>query len=111
MSADFMRRVPCSPEPFNSGNLLVIASTTSIVVGLTWGGVQFAWRSAQVLAPLIVGLCGIVFFFIYEAHWARNPIVSRAVMLDIRRPFLRLGIGPYVPTPEPDKPERVWSSL
>ncbi len=102
-----------SPWPSGSGNLLVIASTTSIVVGLTWGGVQFAWSSAHVLAPLIVGLCGIVFFFIYEAYWARNPIVSHAAvtMLDIMRPFLRLGIGPYVPAPEPDKRERVWSSL
>lgn len=65
------------PGPSDSGNLLIIASTTSIVVGLTWGGVQFAWSSAHVLAPLIVGLSGVVFFFIYEAHWARNPIVSR----------------------------------
>ncbi|OJT01776.1 hypothetical protein TRAPUB_7832 [Trametes pubescens] len=74
------------------GNLLVIASTTSIVVGLTWGGVQFAWSSAHVLAPLIVGLCGIVFFFIYEAYWARNPIVPMSLLQN------RTSVSGYIQT-------------
>ncbi|EIW57953.1 Mfs1.2 [Trametes versicolor FP-101664 SS1] len=74
------------------GNLLIIASTTSIVVGLTWGGVQFAWSSAHVLAPLIVGLCGIVFFFIYEAYWARNPIVPMSLLQN------RTSVSGYIQT-------------
>ncbi|KAI0687844.1 Mfs1.2 [Cerioporus squamosus] len=57
------------------GNFLVISSTASIVIGLTWGGVVYAWSSVHVLVPLILGLCGLAGFLVYEAKWARNPIV------------------------------------
>ena len=59
-----------------SGNFLIIASSTSVVIALTWGGVQFPWTSAHVLAPLILGLVGMVFFMAYEAIFAREPLVS-----------------------------------
>ena len=59
-----------------SGNALVIASTTSVVIALTWGGVTFSWSSAHVLVPLIVGLVGIVAFFAYEMFVAKVPMVS-----------------------------------
>ena len=53
----------------------MMGSTTSALLGLTWGGIQFAWSSAQVLAPLIVGLVGIGGFFLYEAFVATEPLV------------------------------------
>ncbi|GJJ12614.1 hypothetical protein Clacol_006857 [Clathrus columnatus] len=37
------------------GNILVIAASTSALLGLTWAGVQFPWSSARVLVPLILG--------------------------------------------------------
>ncbi|KAF7309858.1 MFS general substrate transporter [Mycena indigotica] len=43
------------------GNLLVVASTTSVVIALTWAGIQFAWTSAKVLVPLTLGLLGMAF--------------------------------------------------
>ncbi|KAI4525345.1 MFS general substrate transporter [Schizophyllum commune Loenen D] len=57
------------------GNVIVIGSTTSAAIGLTWGGVTAPWDSAQTLAPLIIGLVGLVFFMVYEAKWAKNPLV------------------------------------
>ncbi|KAF7330929.1 Mfs1.2 [Mycena venus] len=57
------------------GNALVIASTISMVIGLTWGGVVFPWNSPHVLVPLILGFIGLVLFFIYEARYCKNPIV------------------------------------
>ncbi|KAL5508718.1 hypothetical protein ACEPAG_4803 [Sanghuangporus baumii] len=48
------------------GNLLIIASTTSALLGLTWGGVQFSWSSFHVLVPLLLGFVGIAGFFVYE---------------------------------------------
>ncbi|KAI0341072.1 iron permease [Trametopsis cervina] len=57
------------------GNFLIIASSSACVIALTWGGVRFAWSSWHVLVPLIVGLVGMVAFFIYEATLAKEPIV------------------------------------
>ena len=58
------------------GNILVIASTTAVVIALTWGGVEFSWSSPKVLVPLIVGLAGLVVFLVYESKVAENPLVS-----------------------------------
>ena len=58
-----------------SGNFLIISSSSAVVIGLTWGGVQYTWTSAKVLAPLVVGLVGMVLFVLYEAKVAKNPIV------------------------------------
>ena len=60
----------------SSGNFLVISSTTAVVIGITWGGIQYPWSSARVLAPLVLGLVGLIGFFIYEAVSARYPIAS-----------------------------------
>ncbi|GJE88880.1 MFS general substrate transporter [Phanerochaete sordida] len=57
------------------GNVLIIASSSACVIGLTWGGVQFPWTSAHVLAPLILGLVGIIGFLVYEALVASEPLV------------------------------------
>ena len=59
-----------------SGNFIVVASTTSTVIGLTWGGVNYSWSSAQTLVPLILGLTGLVVFFLYEIYVAKEPLVS-----------------------------------
>jgi Fungal trichothecene efflux pump (TRI12) len=58
------------------GNFLVTGSTTSVVIGLTWGGVQYPWSSGQVLSPLAVGLIGLVVFIIYEIYFIKPPVVS-----------------------------------
>lgn len=44
------------------GAVLFLGGTTSFLVGLSWGGVQYAWVSVQTLAPIIVGLFGVVAF-------------------------------------------------
>ena len=61
-----------------SGNFLVVGSTVSAVIGLTWGGSKHPWSSAEVLIPLIIGLGGIVVFMGYEAKFAKNPLVPFA---------------------------------
>ncbi|KAL4257764.1 MFS transporter superfamily protein [Pleurotus pulmonarius] len=56
------------------GNLIVVAATTSCVIALTWSGIQFSWRSAHVLVPLLVGLIGLAAFLVYEAYFPKNPV-------------------------------------
>jgi len=57
------------------GNVLVIGSTTSVVIALTWGGIQYPWSSAHVLSPLVVGLIGLCVFVFYELYVCRPPVV------------------------------------
>ncbi|KAI5117064.1 hypothetical protein M0805_006786 [Coniferiporia weirii] len=57
------------------GNLLVMSSTVAVAIALTWGGSVFPWSSARVLVPLVLGAVGLGAFLLYEARWARFPLV------------------------------------
>ncbi|KAF8837708.1 MFS general substrate transporter [Paxillus ammoniavirescens] len=74
------------------GNIIVIGSSISCTLALTWGGVTAPWNSATVLAPLIIGLLGLVVFIIYEATLATNPLVPISLMTN------RTGISGYLQT-------------
>ncbi|KAH9954080.1 iron permease [Russula dissimulans] len=56
------------------GNILIMASTTSIVIGVTWGGIQYPWSSAHVLSPLVIGFVGLGIFLIYEVYICKPPV-------------------------------------
>ncbi|KAK7012809.1 efflux pump FUS6 [Favolaschia claudopus] len=62
------------------GNVLVVASTTSLMIGLTWGGVQYPWSSPRILTSLILGCIGLGAFLVYEFTVASNPIVPRGLL-------------------------------
>ncbi|KAJ8518245.1 hypothetical protein ONZ45_g4681 [Pleurotus djamor] len=80
--------LPTPPGSFSSkirrldwiGNFLIVASTTSCTIALTWGGVVAPWDSARVLVPLVLGLFGLALFVFYEAKWAEFPLIPWAVM-------------------------------
>ncbi|KAF8313830.1 iron permease [Clavulina sp. PMI_390] len=55
-----------------SGNGLIVSSTASVILALTWGGVSHPWTSAKVLVPLIVGFFGIGVFLVYEGYLERR---------------------------------------
>ncbi|KAI1791873.1 Mfs1.2 [Ganoderma leucocontextum] len=57
------------------GNTLIIGATCSIVLGLTWGGVVFPWRSYQVLVPIFVGVVAFFAFFLYEWRYCQYPAI------------------------------------
>ncbi|KAJ6456089.1 iron permease [Mycena sanguinolenta] len=75
--------LPCPPGDFSTKikkidpveNLLIVASMTSLTIGLTWGGIQYAWSSPRILASLILGFLGLAAFLWYEFKVATNPIV------------------------------------
>lgn len=92
------------------GNSIIISSTTGIVIGLTWGGVRYSWSSAAVLVPLIVGVCGLFVFFLYEARFAKNPIVS-AYLLAHRRCTHRLSPDSIHDNLKSNKPQRVCATI
>ncbi|KAL6897578.1 major facilitator superfamily domain-containing protein [Trichoderma evansii] len=57
------------------GSIIFIASTTSFLIPLTWGGVLYSWDSWRTLVPLILGIAGIALFVVYEAFISHNPII------------------------------------
>ncbi|KAJ6468281.1 Mfs1.2 [Mycena sanguinolenta] len=74
------------------GNGIIISSTSAASIGLTWGGVQYPWSSPRVLVPVILGLCGIVAFFVYEARASTHPLVPYSLLSN------RTSLSGYVQT-------------
>lgn len=56
-----------------------ITGFSLLIVGLQSGGYQFPWRSAQVLAPLIIGIILLIVFVYYERFHATNPMIPGAI--------------------------------
>lgn len=57
------------------GGLLFIGGLTSFLVGISWGGVQYAWNSAQTVAPIVVGIVTVIVAIIWEVYGAREPFL------------------------------------
>ena len=62
------------------GAAIFVASLTSFLVSISWGGTQFAWDSYATLVPLILGAVGISWWLLYEHHVPRTPILPLAVL-------------------------------
>jgi MFS family permease len=56
------------------GNTLLPASSVAILLPLTMGGKMYPWDSARVIAPLVLGFCGLVGFGVYE-NYCPNPLI------------------------------------
>ncbi|KAI0656505.1 iron permease [Cubamyces menziesii] len=59
------------------GMTVMVGSSISILLALTWGGLQFPWTSEHVLVPLVIGAVGILVFFALEMFWLKGPTVPR----------------------------------
>lgn len=62
-----------------AGGLFFIAYSTSFLVAISWGGLQFSWRSPGTLVPLCIGAFGIVATLYYEAAVAKRPFLRRSL--------------------------------
>ncbi|KAF7339985.1 MFS general substrate transporter [Mycena venus] len=62
------------------GNVFIISSTCSCMLGLSWAGIVFPWSSPQVLVPLIVGLLGLLWSVYYESRWPAKPTIPLLVL-------------------------------
>ncbi len=62
------------------GNAIFIAATTSFLIPMTWGGVQYPWSSWHTLVPLLIGVAGIVGFIIYEKCVAAEPTIRLSLL-------------------------------
>jgi MFS family permease len=61
------------------GSVLSIGGVTIFLVGLNWGGQDYKWSSAHVIATLTVGLGLLVLFGFWEAFGAPYPMFPMAL--------------------------------
>ncbi|KAL1651229.1 hypothetical protein SLS58_000568 [Diplodia intermedia] len=61
------------------GVVVFVASTTGLLIPITWGGVQYPWDSWRTLVPLLVCAAALVAFIIYEDRYATNPLIQTRV--------------------------------
>ncbi|KAL9114127.1 MAG: hypothetical protein Q9227_001899 [Pyrenula ochraceoflavens] len=57
------------------GMILFIASTTGLLIPISWGGVMYAWDSWHTLVPLLVSVGGLGIFLLWEVYVAAEPMM------------------------------------
>ncbi|KAH8832721.1 MFS general substrate transporter [Flagelloscypha sp. PMI_526] len=57
------------------GSISAILASTLLLLGLTWGGIKYSWTSVPVLVPLMSSFILFGLFLLWEARWAKLPIV------------------------------------
>lgn len=50
---------------------------TVVILGLTWGGQEYAWNSTHVIATLVVGSVVSVAFVVWQWKGPKYPLVPR----------------------------------
>ncbi|KAL1641120.1 hypothetical protein SLS61_010193 [Didymella pomorum] len=66
------------------GGFLSVGGMILFMAGMQWGGYQYPWSSAHVLAPLILGAIMIVGFVLWEAKWAKHPMFPKRLRQEPR---------------------------
>jgi hypothetical protein len=50
------------------GLVLFLAGIVLFIIGLSWGGQAYPWSSARVVSTIVVGLCTLIAFGLYEQY-------------------------------------------
>lgn len=72
------------------GGLLSISGMIVFLAGLQWGGYQYPWTSAHVIAPLIIGAALLAGFCFWEMYGAKHPMFPGRIKQDPRVLLLTL---------------------
>ncbi len=64
------------------GSFLFIGGMTSFLIGVSWGGIQFKWASASTLAPIIVGIFGVVLSCVWETR-VKEPVLRGSLFYNV----------------------------
>lgn len=58
------------------GGFLFLAGMTSLLVGLSWAGVQYAWLSVPTLLPMALGSAAVALAVLWDCRGAREPMLK-----------------------------------
>lgn len=79
------------------------AGTASFLIGITWAGVQFPWKSYQSLLPIVLGLLAVAGTLVYEKYRATRPFLRLSVFSSLSATlvfFITMGHGWMVSLPK-----------
>ncbi|KAL8657504.1 MAG: hypothetical protein Q9226_001843 [Calogaya cf. arnoldii] len=82
------------------GSVIFLPATTSFLVGITWGGVQYAWDSWRTITPIVVGLSGLVLFAkfpVLPLDIFKNADTNIAYFTDFIHGIIMWGVVYYMP--------------
>lgn len=65
------------------GSFIFMASATSFLMAISWGGTTFAWSSASTIVPLVVGAAGLVGATLWERYMAENPFMRQELFCSV----------------------------
>ncbi|KAF2821735.1 MFS general substrate transporter, partial [Ophiobolus disseminans] len=67
------------------GIVLFAGGLVSLVLGLSWGGGLYPWKSASVIAPLVIGFFTLVAFALYESYMPlKYPLIPMSLFRNAR---------------------------
>lgn len=61
------------------GATLFTATTSSFLIGIAWGGMQYPWGDWRSWFPIVEGVQGITAILVYEFFFAKEPIVPTEI--------------------------------
>lgn len=61
------------------GATCLTGSLVCFLIGLSWGGVQYAWNDWRTWFPMVQGAEGIVFTMVYEFMLAKEPLITPTI--------------------------------
>jgi len=64
------------------GMVTLIGSLSSLLLGLTSGGGTYPWSSGRVIAPIVIGVVGVIGFGVIERYMAKIPMLPLEVFKD-----------------------------
>ncbi|PIA91001.1 Multidrug resistance protein 3 [Cercospora beticola] len=72
------------------GGILSTLGVTLLMMGMQWGAYQYAWSSAHVLVPFMLGITVITAFFVWEIKYAPHPMIPKAVFSKDKRSMIMI---------------------
>ncbi|AEO70416.1 uncharacterized protein THITE_114886 [Thermothielavioides terrestris NRRL 8126] len=61
------------------GGAIFVAGSTSFLIGITWGGINYPWSSYKAWLPILLGGIVVVLALVYEAFVPREPFLRLSV--------------------------------
>ncbi|KAL4748895.1 hypothetical protein BDW72DRAFT_214437 [Aspergillus terricola var. indicus] len=62
------------------GGLIMTAGLVFLLISLNWGGQQYPWNEAKVIAFLTLGIALLMLFFVYEKFFATYPMFPSTLL-------------------------------
>lgn len=67
------------------GIILFTGGLVIFLIGLSWGGSMYPWKSAHVVATMVVGVCALIAFVMYEIYAKLSqPLIPMHLFGNIR---------------------------